>query len=79
MVHRQWRPNELFHDGRPYHIGTSPLVCRTNQWTGFYMIWTSVMKDLNNSSKLDFLSLKIKISCNWDYNDYNISKLRDIN
>ena len=25
---------------------TSPLICRANQWTGFYMIRTSVMKGL---------------------------------
>ena len=27
-----------------YHIETSPLIWRANQWTGFYMIGTSVMK-----------------------------------
>ena len=27
--------NELFHDGGPYHIETSPLICSANQWTGF--------------------------------------------
>ena len=26
---------------------TSPLIRRTNQWTSFYMIETSVMKVLN--------------------------------
>ena len=30
---------------RPYHIETSPLIC-ANQWTGFYMISASVMKEL---------------------------------
>ena len=39
---------ELFHDGGPYHIETSPLICFANQWTGFYMIWTSIMKELNH-------------------------------
>ena len=29
-----------------YHIETSPMICRGNQWTGFYMIMTSVMKGL---------------------------------
>ena len=29
-----------------YHIETSPLICRANEWTGFYMIGTSVMKEL---------------------------------
>ena len=36
----------LFHDGEHYHIETSPLICFVNQWTGFYMITTSVMKEL---------------------------------
>ena len=31
----------------PYHIETSPLICSANQWTGFYMIWTSIMKELS--------------------------------
>ena len=29
-------------------IETSPLICSANQWTGFYMIGTSVMKELRN-------------------------------
>ena len=37
---------ELFHEGGRYHIETSPLVCRANQWAGFYMIMASVMKEL---------------------------------
>ena len=36
-----------FHDGGRYHIETSPMVCRENQWTGFYIITASVMKELN--------------------------------
>ena len=35
----------LFHEGGPYHIETIPFICRANQWTGFYMIGTSVMKE----------------------------------
>ena len=35
-------------DGGRYHKETSPLVCGVNQWTGFYMITTSVMKGLND-------------------------------
>ena len=31
---------------RHYHIETSPLICRANQWTGFYMIRASVMKEI---------------------------------
>ena len=37
---------ELFHDGGRYHIQNSPLICRANQWNGFYMITASVMKEL---------------------------------
>ena len=29
-----------------YHIETGLLICRANQWTGFYMIGTSIMKEL---------------------------------
>ena len=36
----------LFHDGGPYHIETNPLI----QKTGFGMIGTSVMKELNFAS-----------------------------
>ena len=25
-----------FHKGRPYNIGTSPLICKANQCTGFH-------------------------------------------
>ena len=35
-----------FHDGGPYHIETNPLMCYANQWTHFYMIENSVMKEL---------------------------------
>ena len=44
----------------PYHIETSPLICRANHWTGFYMIETSsVMKELNiMQSDLSLLSIK---------------------
>ena len=36
----------FFHNRGPYHIETSPLIYPANQWTGFYMIKTSVMKEL---------------------------------
>ena len=36
----------LFHDGGRYHIETSLLIWRAIQWTGFYMITASVMKEL---------------------------------
>ena len=31
---------------------TSPLICRANQWTGFYMVTASVMKDLKVTSAI---------------------------
>ena len=37
--------------GGPYHIETSSLICRANQWTGFYMIRASVMKQLMEINK----------------------------
>ena len=40
------QPIELFHDGGRYHIETSPLICSANQWTSFYIITVSVMKEL---------------------------------
>ena len=40
--------DQRFHDGGQYYIETSPLICIANQLTGFYMIWTSVMKELKN-------------------------------
>ena len=35
-----------FHDGGRYHIETSPMICRANQWSGFYMITASLIKGL---------------------------------
>ena len=37
--------------GGPYHIETSPLIFRANESTGFYMIGTSVMKELNTEKE----------------------------
>ena len=36
-----------FQDGGSYHIETSSLICYANQWTGFYMIGSSIIKELN--------------------------------
>ena len=41
-----WRASWIFHDGGPYYTEASPLICRTNQWTGFYKTRTSVMEEL---------------------------------
>ena len=45
--HIQSRDIYFFHDGGRYHIETSPLICRANQWTSFYIVTASVMKELN--------------------------------
>ena len=37
--------SSCYHEGS-YHIETSPLICRSNQWSGFYMTETSVMREL---------------------------------
>ena len=42
------QPQLNFHDGGRYYIETSPLICIANQWTGFYMITASVMKELRS-------------------------------
>ena len=39
------RDNKLFHDGVPYHAETGSLICGANQWTGFYMMENSTMKE----------------------------------
>ena len=43
---KRWHWVYLFHGGGPYHVEISPLVCRVNQRTGFYMAETSIMKQL---------------------------------
>ena len=45
----------MFYHGGPYHIETSLLIYRTNKWTGFYMVGTSVMKDLKLAIKMQLL------------------------
>ena len=37
-------PALLFHNGGPYCIETSQLICYANHWTGFYMAGTFVLK-----------------------------------
>ena len=51
--------HQLFHAGGPYHIEISPLICRINQWAGFYMVGTSVMKDLTKLAKGDLVCTEI--------------------
>ena len=54
----------IFHGRGLYHIETSPLICSANQWTSFYMITTSVIKELmakwrNAQRKLDAKNPKL--------------------
>ena len=51
--------SKLFHDGGCYHVEISPLICGTNQWTGYYMITASVMKELIETWLIGFLYLKV--------------------
>ena len=38
---------QLFHERGLYHIESSPLICTANQCSGFYMVGTPAMKNLN--------------------------------
>ena len=40
------RVHKLFYDGGPYLIEISLLICSADQWTSFYIIGTSAMKEL---------------------------------
>ena len=51
-----WIDIYLFHDGGRYHIETSPLIYSANQWTGFYMISTSVMEELTHFMPLVYFN-----------------------
>ena len=44
---KPYKLHNLFHGGGSYHIESSSLICYASQWTGFNMIGTSVMKELN--------------------------------
>ena len=47
----------LFYEEGPYHIETSPLIFKANQWIGFYMTGTKVMKDLSRGATFTYLLL----------------------
>lgn len=34
----------FFNDKGPYHIEVGSLLCKENQWAGFYMIGTFIIK-----------------------------------
>ena len=44
-----WAPHpRLFHDVAPYFTETSLLICPANQWTGFYTIGSTAIKELRS-------------------------------
>ena len=47
--------SQLFYDGGPYHVETSPMIWRTNQWTGFYVIGMSFKIELISVFAMFFL------------------------
>ena len=51
----------LFNDRGSCCIETSPLICSKDQWTGFCIIGTSVMKDLRRSSSTYTESLLLHV------------------
>ena len=54
-----WPVIKLFYDGSPCHTETSPLICFENQWTGFYMIGSSVIKHLSCDDCRNILKIPI--------------------
>ena len=50
------------HDRGLYHVGTSPLICRADQWTGFYIITASIMKELKAHSSLTSKAFRFRES-----------------
>ena len=42
-----WKRNDIRNVRGSSHIETSSLICRVNQGNGFYLIGTTVMKELN--------------------------------
>ena len=51
------RASWIFHHGGPYYAETSPLICRTNQWTGFYTTKKSALKKLMLCYLHDYYSI----------------------
>ena len=42
-------------------MGTIPLICGANQWTGFYVTAAPVMKELNKVQEQSFPDVVFKI------------------
>ena len=60
----------LIFDGGLYRIETSPLICTANQWTGFYVTGTFVIKELIKSEL--FFN---KLTTNYEYSRSNRKNL----
>ena len=69
-------PVLLFHDGGPYHIETSPLIYSANQWTGFYMITVSIMKEL--MKKLCITETELRKSVDYKKSVYFFASILNI-
>ena len=52
----------LFHDGGSHDIEFSPLICSANQWTGFYIITASVVKELKPVFLNAFITLFLSVT-----------------
>ena len=52
ITNAQTKPHLTFSCRWSLSYKTSPLTCRGNQWTGFYMIGTSVMNKLKVSPNI---------------------------
>ena len=59
VFHLRWGFFAKSSYGGPYHIEISPLICSANQWTGFYMIGTIVMKELMVKSSRQKFGLRV--------------------
>ena len=65
----------LFHEGDPYDIKISPwMICSTNHWTGFYIIETSVLKELNNAifTERKYLDYQVCFIWYWLFSPFEI-------
>ena len=58
IMHERLNKVYFFHDGGPYYIETSPLICIANQWIGFYIAGSSVRKELGIKKENRFQGFK---------------------
>ena len=50
-LHANSLVSSLFHDGGPYHVKISQLLCKRNQQTGLYITGTFIIKELRHESE----------------------------